>query len=317
MTPKSRITSFAFAAAAAFLLSASPAAFGAAADAPKSIDQIYRERGNEVEFQKIPPFKMFDNLWYVGPGYVSVYLISTSDGLILIDASEEPHVSHVIDSIGKAGFNVRDIKYILISHGHLDHFGGVAKVQELSGARVAAVEQDWQAIEAAGRAPGRNNTPSPRVPKRDMVITEGQKLTLGNTTLTLHVTPGHTPGVMSAEFTVFDNGTPHKAFYSGGTGGRNGVKGFEDAVASTARIIQIPGIEVFLPNHGWNPGTDYPNGSILARSEKLKTRKAGDPNPYVDPASWRQFITNAQIRNQRGLEEERQKAAAGAAPAAQ
>jgi metallo-beta-lactamase class B len=272
-----------------------------AAGAP-SLSQIYRERGNEVEFQKIPPFKMFDNLWYVGPGYVSVYLIPTSDGLILIDASEEPHVNHVIDSIGKAGFNVRDIKHILISHGHMDHFGGVAKVQELSGARVWAVEEDWQAIEQTGARPGRGGGPAPRVPKRDMVIKDGALLTLGNTTLKLLNTPGHTPGVMSAEFTVFDNGRPHKALYSGGTGGRNGVPGFEDAVKSSTRLVQMQDIEVFLPNHGWNPGTDYPNGSIFERRERLGQRKPGEPNPFVDNASWRTFITAQHARNQAGLE---------------
>ena len=72
------------------------------------MSQIYRERGKEdVEFQKVPPFKIFDNVWYVGPGYVSCYLITTSAGLILIDASEEPAmVQHVADSIQKAGFNL-------------------------------------------------------------------------------------------------------------------------------------------------------------------------------------------------------------------
>ena len=66
-------------------------------------------------------------------------------------------------------------------------------------------------IEQVGRAPGRGGGPSPRVPKRDMVINEGDNLTLGATTLKFHHHPGHTPGVLSAEFTVYDNGTPHKA----------------------------------------------------------------------------------------------------------
>jgi metallo-beta-lactamase class B len=288
-------------------------AFGAAAPTAVSptspLSQAYRERGDDVEFQKVPPIKMFDNLWYVGPGYVSVYLISTSDGLILIDTSEEPHVNHVIDSIGKAGFDVRNIKHILISHGHLDHFGGAAKIQEMSGARVWAVAEDWDAIEQTGARPGRGGAPAPRVPKRDMVVRDGATLTLGNTTLKLYNTPGHTPGVMSTEFTVFDNGRPHKAFFSGGTGGRNGVAGFEDAVRSSTRLVQMQDIEVFLPNHGWNAGVDYPGGSIFERAQKLAQRRAGDPNPYVDNASWRTFIASQHVRNQRGLEDARRAAA--------
>ena len=322
MTVK-RFTALALATAAtAFLLNpgfVSSASGAPAATGTSPISQAYRERGKEdVAFQKVPPIKMFDNLWYVGPGYVSCYLIKTSDGAILIDASEEPAmVQHVIDSIQKTGTNLRDIKAILISHGHIDHWGGIARMQEVTGAPVYATEEDWQTIEQTASRPGRNGGPPPRAPKRDRVINDGDTLTVGNTTLKLYKTPGHTPGVMSAEFTVFDNGVPHKAFYSGGLGGRDGVRGFEQATVSAARVAQIPGIEVYFANHGWNPGTDYPNGSIFERAEKLKNRKAGEPNPFVDPASWKQNIDQAQARIKAGLEEERQKAAQGGAqPAA-
>jgi metallo-beta-lactamase class B len=225
-------------------------------------------------------------------------------------------VLHVIDSIKKAGFDPKDIKDIIISHGHIDHWGGIDRMHELSGAPVFATDEDWKMIEDTASKPGRDGAPPPRAPKRDRVVKDGDLLTLGDTTLKLYKTPGHTPGVISVEFTVFDNGVPHKAFYSGGTGGRNGVKGFEDAVASTARIKKIDGIEVYLPNHGWNPGTDYPNGSLFERFPKLAARKPGDPNPFVDPASWHEFLANTEVRNQEGLEREKAKAAGGAAPAA-
>ena len=286
---------------------------GTATSAPaeKTMSQILRERGKQdVEFQKVPPVKMFDNLWYVGPGYVSCYLIKTSAGLILIDASEEPDmVLHVIDSIKKSGFDPKDIKTILISHGHIDHWGGIDRMRELTGAPVYATDEDWKMIEEAASRPGRGGAPAPRAPKRDRIIHDGDVLKMGDTSIKLYITPGHTPGVMSAEFTVYDNGVPHKAFYSGGTGGRDGVKGYEEAVASSTRISQIQGIDVFLPNHGWNPGTDYPNGSLFERFPKLAARKQGEPNPFVDQASWRQFITTAVARNKEGLEREKQKAA--------
>ena len=98
---------------------------------------------------------MFDNLWYVGPGYVSCYLIKTSAGAILIDASEEPDmVMHVIDSIKKTGTDLKDIKDILISHGHIDHWGGIDRMHELTGAPVYAAEEDWKMIEEAASRPG-------------------------------------------------------------------------------------------------------------------------------------------------------------------
>src|SRR6266446_3761573 len=162
MSMTKRITVYALASvAAAFLIQASfvgDANGAPASDAGKTMSQIYRERGKEaVEFQKVPPIKLFDNVWYVGPGYVSCYLIKTSAGLILIDASEEPDmVLHGIDSM-----------------------------HELSGAPVWATEEDWQMIEQAAARPGRNGAPPPRAPKRDRVITDGQLLTLGDTTLKL------------------------------------------------------------------------------------------------------------------------------------
>ena len=310
MKTTSRLAAAALASvAAAFLLS--PVTAFAAPAGTSPISQALRERGKEdVEFQKVPPVKMFDNLWYVGPGYVSCYLIKTSAGAILIDASEEPAmVQHVIDSIKKTGTDLKDIKAIFISHGHIDHWGGIDRMHELTGAPVYATDEDWKMIEDTASRPGRNGAPPPRAPKRDRVVKDGDTYTLGDTTLKLYKTPGHTPGVISFEFTVFDNGVPHKAFYSGGLGGRDGVRGFEQAVVSADRVAKIQGIEVYLPNHGWNPGTDYPNGSLFERFPKLQARKAGDPNPFVDPASWQQNITQAQERIKRGLEEERKKAA--------
>ena len=102
----------------------------------ETLSRSYRgsQRDNE-EYQKLPAIQVFDNLYYVGPGYVSVWLIPTSDGLILVDSAQEPYVDHVVENIRMAGFDPADIRYILISHGHLDHYGGAGKIQALSGAR--------------------------------------------------------------------------------------------------------------------------------------------------------------------------------------
>src|SRR3954466_10493110 len=203
-----RIAPYAIASIAALLInaaSAQPVYTGFPKSPTSPISQKYREEGKEkVDFQKVPPIKMFDNVWYVGPGYVSCYLIKTSAGSILIDASEEPDmVQHVVDSIKKTGTDLKDIKAIFISHGHIDHWGGIDRMRELTGAPVYATEEDWKLIERAAATPGRNGSPPPRAPKRAHVIHDGDKFTLGNTTLDLMVTPGHTPGVMSAIFTVY------------------------------------------------------------------------------------------------------------------
>jgi hypothetical protein len=270
-----------------------------------TLSEIYRNSG-DIELQnKVSPFKVFDNLFHVGPGFVDAWLIPTSAGIIMIDTAEEPFVDHVIDNIRTLGFDLKDIKYILISHGHLDHFGGAARIQEASGARVGATEEDWQMIEQVGRAPGRGGGPSPRVPKRDMVIKEGDTLTLGATSLKFHQHPGHTPGVLSAEFTVYDNGTPHKAFWQGGGGSRGGLAGAQQAMETAKRLAELQGIEVFVMIHSWLP---YPNGGVFERAQLLAKRKPGDPNPFVDPASFAEYVRRNLANAARTLEEEKKKA---------
>src|SRR5437899_12191085 len=185
--------------------SVTSAAAQTAAEPPSKTYRV--TRANDVEFQKVEPFKVFDNLYYVGPGYVSVWLLTTPQGNILFDTAQEPYVDFVINNIRKVGVDPKSIRYIVLSHGHLDHFGGAAKIQEASGARVVAVEEDWKMIEDVGSRQGRGGTPPPRAPKKDMVVKEGDTLNLGGQALKFHQTPGHTPGVLTTEgITVYDRG---------------------------------------------------------------------------------------------------------------
>lgn len=273
----------------------------------ETLSQSYRgSQKDNVEYQKIAPIKLFDNLYYVGPGFVSVWLIPTNDGLILIDTAQEPYVDHVMNNIRKVGFDPKNIRYILLSHGHLDHFGGAARIQEMSGARVATLEEDWQLMEAAGKNPGRGGNPPPRVPKHDMVIKEGDTVTLGNTLLKVYKMPGHTVGSPSFEFTVYDGGKPHKAFVFGGPGPRNGVAGGEQFLASVNRLPLD--VEVPVHVHSWLTSYPYPNGAIFERAQKLAQRKPGDPHPFVDNATWRQWVKVVQAGAAKNLEDQKAKA---------
>jgi metallo-beta-lactamase class B len=297
--------------AAALLLQGSLGTRAAAEQVPNAepLSKTYRvTRAKDVEFQKIAPFKVFDNLYYVGPGYVSVWLLTTPQGDILFDSAQEPYVDHVIANIRKVGVDLKDIKYILLSHGHLDHFGGAARIQELSGARVGAVEEDWKMIEEVGSRPGRDGSPPPRVPKRDMVFKEGDTLVLGDQTLKFHQHPGHTPGVLSTEgITVYDGGKAYKAFVWGGSGYRGGVAEATQAVGSATRIARIQDIQVNLQIHSWG-GRPYPGGGVLERSQKLPSRKPGDPHPFVDPDAWTLWVRQSQEAAVKDLAAELRKA---------
>ncbi len=277
----------------------------------ETLSQSYRgSQSSNVEYQKVPPFKVFDNLYYVGPGSVAVWLIPTTDGLILIDSTQEPLVDHVIDGIRKMGFDPKNIKYILLSHGHLDHFGGAGKIQALSGARVATLEEDWKLIEATYQNPGRGNR-DPGVPlKRDMVLREGQTLTLGTTSLKVYRLPGHTAGSPSFEFTVYDNGRPHKAFLFGGPGQRNGVEGGTEFLNSIRRLKrELADVEVPVHVHSYLNTYPYPSGgAILEPAMKLAQRKPGEPHPFVDNAFWRKWLDIAEAGTIKYVEDAKAKA---------
>jgi metallo-beta-lactamase class B len=287
-----------------------PAVAAAGQAATEPLSKTYRvTRADDVEFQKIEPFKVFDNLYYVGPGYVSVWLLTTPEGSILFDSAQEPYVDYVIDNIRKVGVDPKSIRYIILSHGHLDHFGGAAKIQAASGARVAAAEADWKLMEQVGSRPGRDGAPPPRVPKRDMVVKDGDSLTLGGQTLKFHVTPGHTPGVVTTEgITLYDGGKPYKAIVWGGAGYRGGLAEAKQSVQSANRVAQIQGVQVNLQIHSWAEPNGYPGGGVLERALMLKSRKPGAPHPFEDPATFTQWVKRAQDNAAKAVQDETQKA---------
>ena len=140
MNTTKRIVMLAAAGAAALALSGAVA--GAADQVNDPLSKQYRvTRAKDVEFQKVDSAKVFDNLYYVGPGYVAVWLLTTPQGDILFDTAQEPYTDWVLGNIKKY-VNPRDIKYIVINHGHIDHFGGAARMQELTGARVIAIAEE-------------------------------------------------------------------------------------------------------------------------------------------------------------------------------
>ena len=148
--------------------------------------------------QWLAPARAFDNLAYIGNAFVGVWVLSTSEGLILFDATESEAEArdHLVPGLRTLGLDPAKIRYVVVTHGHWDHFGGARWLQQTYGARIVLSAADWSMIEALPKdAPERHDA---EIPKRDIVASDGQTLRLGDTTVRLYLTPGHTPGTLSA-----------------------------------------------------------------------------------------------------------------------
>ena len=220
------------------------------------------------------PAKVFDNLYFLGTKEHSAWALTTSAGTILIDTLYNYTIEdEIVGGLKKMGLDPANVKYVLISHGHGDHDEGAALMQQRYGAKVVMGGPDWDSVEKQADMPGGK-------PKRDIVATDGQKITLGDTTVTLVSTPGHTPGTTSFLFTVKDNGKPMTVAYSGGTALQLIYKDTEkltiyaDTQSKFARMAEQAGATILMTNH-----TEFDNASIRARI--MAVRKPGEAHPYV------------------------------------
>jgi len=298
---------------------ASAAAAQARANAQTSpndtLEKICRigPHSREVEIQKIEPFKVFDNLYHVGPCYVSSWVLTTPQGAIMFDTAQEPFVDLIETNIKKMGIDPHSIKYIVINHGHTDHFGGAKRLQEFTGARVVATPQDWKMIEdTAGKPNNRDNGKPTEVPKHDMDVHEGDHIDLGDQHLIVHTAPGHTPGNLFVEGLLLkDGGQTYKGVWGGGGGGAPGLAGAKQGVINAQKVAAMKGIQVYIQTHAWQDPNGAPGGGIHERHKKLDARKPGDPHPFVDPATWEARVKRAQETAARVLAQEEAKAKAG------
>ena len=196
--------------------------------------------------QKTEPFRIFDNIAYVGLETVGAYLITTSDGLILLDATYSDTADHVLESIKKLGADPRQLKYLIVTHGHNDHFAGAGRIKQATGARIAMSEADWGLVERAFAGTATNNG----VPfTRDMVIKDGETLTLGDTTLKFHVLPGHTPGNVGTEIQARAGGKRYRTLAGLAFAPAPGLTAA--SIATTERLKQLGPWDALLTSHSY------------------------------------------------------------------
>ncbi|MDM0018928.1 MBL fold metallo-hydrolase [Variovorax saccharolyticus] len=225
-----------------------------------------------------PPGQAFDKLYFVGGDWASAWAIDTSEGIILIDALNNPAEAAALIEGGlrKQGLDPARIRYIIVSHGHGDHYGGAPYLAQKYGARVVMSDVDWTMTET------RLELATPiwgAPPKRDISVKDGDRITLGGTTVTLYLTPGHSWGTLSPVFDVAWQGQKHRVLLWGGTGFNFGkdiprLEAYSDSAQRMAGIARSQGIDVMLSNHSRVDGSQ-------AKLAKLRQDARAPANPFV------------------------------------
>lgn len=250
---------------------------------------------HDADLQRVEPFQVFDNLYYVGAKWVAAWVLETDQGLILFDSLYGELTDIAIDGMRDLGMDPDDVRYLIVSHAHFDHIGGARRMQDEFGAVVVMTEEDWQMTEEPAIY---REYPKPI---RHLTATHGGTLNLGRDKLTFMKTPGHTPGVLSTSFTVYDNGYPHAAVLFGGAGlNFDGVERTQSYIDSIAFLQSLPGVEVNIPNHA-------DSAEVFERAEALLKRKPDAPHPFVDPEGWSVWLDELMQAAQEKMAEELEK----------
>jgi metallo-beta-lactamase class B len=226
------------------------------------------------------PYKVFDNLYFVGTRIHSSWALTTSDGIVLFDTLFDYAIEpEIVEGLKTVGLDPRRIKYVLISHAHGDHDQGAALLQSRYGAKIVMGAADWDAtLQRPSSAPG-------GVPKRDVVVgPEGTKITLGDTTVDVIATPGHTPGTLSYIFHARDKGRSIVVAYAGGTAFNFPRRAenfaiYRDSQRKFAAAAAAAGATVVMSNH-----TEFDRAYDRARIAQLP-RAAGEKHPYETDAA--------------------------------
>lgn len=269
----------------------------------KSREDFYRH----PEKYRVEPFRIYGNLYYVGNKSVGSHLIDTGAGLILIDTTYPTTVAMLIQSIWELGFDPREIRCIIHTHGHFDHFGGTALLKELSGAVTYLGEGDAKMFRERPELSLNDHCGCPYfenfVPDRTMK--DGDIITLGNTSIRIAETPGHSDGVISFFTEVEENGIRLIAGMHGGAGMNTLCRPFirkhhnehcrADFLGGLQKVYKEH-VDIMLGNHAGH------NKTVEKRQAMLEHPDA--PNPFIDASEWKRYLDAVKLRYDTMIREE-------------
>ena len=248
-------------------------------------------QANPGWLEPFPPFRIAGNLYYVGSKGLASFLVTTPQGNILINSDFEANVPMIEASIEKLGFKYSDTKILLISHAHLDHDAGSALIKEKTGATYMVMDADVPVVESGGKADfqyGKDANSLYRAVKVDRVLHDGDKVTLGGTTLVAHLTPGHTKGCTTWTMKVTEASKTYDVVIVGSPNVNAGYKlvnnsaypQIADDYAKMFRVLKSLPCDIFLGAHG----------GYFDLEAKYPRLKEGAANPFIDPKGYKDYV---------------------------
>jgi metallo-beta-lactamase class B len=252
-----------------------------------------RAQGNASWTEPHAPFRIADNLYYVGSKGLANYLITTPQGHILINSDLEANVPMIRASVEQLGFKFTDIKILLISHAHWDHNAGSAAIKAQTGAQYMVMDADVPVVEAGGKSDfqyGRNPGSLYPPTKVDRVLHDGDQVKLGDNVLVAHLTPGHTKGCTTWTMKVRDGARSYDVVIVGSPNVNPGYKLVNNPLypeiaadyEKMFRVLKSLPCDIFLGAHG----DYYDLDSKYARLQK------GEQSVFVDPDGYKKYVAD-------------------------
>jgi metallo-beta-lactamase class B len=243
--------------------------------------------------QPVEPYRVIGNVYYVGASDVTSFLIVTPAGHILLDSGFAETVPLIRRNVARLGFRLEDVKILINSHAHYDHAGGLAQLKRETGAQLAASEADAALLAAGGRGDFHFGDQLPYEPvKADRTLRDGDRVTLGDVTMTAHLTPGHTKGCTTWTMRAREGRSSYDVVFVGSTTvpgyklvGNHNYPDIAEDYARSFRVLKRLPCDVFLASHG----NFY---SMLEKAELLAHGKR--PNPFIDRRGYWTFLAETE-----------------------
>jgi metallo-beta-lactamase class B len=255
------------------------------------------------ENQPVPPFRIIGNIYYVGASDITSFLIVTPSGNILLDGGFAETAPQIEANVRRLGFRLEDVKFLLNSHAHYDHAGGLAELKKRTGAEFVAMDGDATLLAGGGRGDFFLKTGFPPV-KPDRVIHDGDTVSLGGTTMTAHRTAGHTRGCTSWSTVVKEEGKEYQAVFVCSLSvlqgyrltGKESYPGIAADYQKSFAVLKALSCDVFLGSHG----------SFFNLTDKREAlAKGANPNPFIDPAGYQEYLAGSEESFQAELQRQR------------